>query len=98
MLIFPAALQLAINDISPTPLTLGTMNALALMLSSGIRAVAPALFSAIFAIGVRDQILAGYLVWLVLVILGVGNAIAVTWLPEKAYGRIKPKTNTSDAE
>jgi hypothetical protein len=80
--------QLTLNDIAPSPATLGTLNALALTLNSAIRAVAPALFASIFATGVRLGWLDGHLVWVVLVLLGVGLGVAVQWLPEQAEGRV----------
>jgi hypothetical protein len=83
--------QLALNDIAPSSATLGTLNALALTLASAIRMVAPALFSSIFAWGVRNQILMGYLIWVVLVAIAVALAVSVHWLPEKAEGRLKPR-------
>ncbi|GAD91876.1 conserved hypothetical protein [Paecilomyces variotii No. 5] len=83
-------IQLAVNDISPSHTTLGTLNAVALALGSGIRAVAPALFSSLFATGVREQILAGYLPWLILIILALLLAVIMRWFPEKADGRVKP--------
>jgi len=83
------AVQLALNDVAPSPSTLGTLNALALTLVSGIRAVAPALFASIFATGARTQILNGYLVWVIMVLLALGYTVAVRWLPEKAEGKLK---------
>ncbi|MCJ1402908.1 hypothetical protein MMC11_006129 [Xylographa trunciseda] len=83
------AIQLALNDISPSPTTLGTLNALALTLVSGIRAVAPAAFASLFAFGARTQILDGYLVWLVQVFLALALFPLLRWLPEKAEGRLK---------
>lgn len=80
------AIQLALNDVSPSPQTLGTLNALALTLVSGLRAVCPASFTSIFAIGVRSQILWGYLVWFILVAWAAGLGMALRWLPEKAEG------------
>jgi hypothetical protein len=81
--------QLALNDIAPSPATLGTLNAVALTLVSGIRAVAPALFASIFATGTRLQILHGYLAWLILAVLAVILIVTLRWFPEKADGRIK---------
>jgi len=88
-----AAVQLALNDIAPSPQTLGTLNALALTLVSGLRAVAPALFASIFATGARTQILDGYLVWYVLVLLALALTVTVRWLPEKAEGKLKEEGN-----
>jgi len=87
------AVQLALNDIAPSPQTLGTLNALALTLVSGLRAVAPALFASIFATGARTQILDGYLVWYVLVLLALALTVTVRWLPEKAEGKLKEEGN-----
>jgi len=83
-----AAVQLALNDIAPSPLTLGTLNALALTLVSGIRAIAPALFASLYATGVRNHILSGYFIWVFLVLLAVAAAVAVRWLPEEAQGKL----------
>ncbi|MCJ1287832.1 hypothetical protein MMC26_007184 [Xylographa opegraphella] len=84
------AIQLALNDVSPSPTTLGTLNALALTLISGIRAVAPAAFASLFAFGARTQILDGYLIWLVQIILAMALLPLLRWLPAKAEG--KPKS------
>lgn len=82
------AIQLALNDVSPSPRTLGTLNAVALTLVSGIRAFSPAAFTSLFAEGVRKQILGGYLAWVVMIVLAVGLILALRWLPEKAEGRV----------
>lgn len=92
------AVQLAVNDISPSHRTLGTVNALASTLMFAVRAVAPALFSSIFAQSVRKQILHGYLVWLILFILAVVARVAIRWLPERAEGRIKRKDTTQSPQ
>ncbi|MCJ1416688.1 hypothetical protein MMC32_003026 [Xylographa parallela] len=83
------AIQLALNDISPSPTTLGTLNGLALTLTSGLRAVAPAAFASLFAFGARTQILDGYLVWLVQIILALALIPLLRWLPAKAEGKVK---------
>lgn len=85
----PAAVQLALNDISPSSETLGTLNALALTLVSGLRAIAPALFSSIFATGVRNQIFNGYLGWVVLIVMASALLVALRYLPAKAEGKLK---------
>ncbi|RDW57042.1 hypothetical protein BP6252_13914 [Coleophoma cylindrospora] len=87
--------QLALNDISPSHYTLGTLNAISLVLISGIRAFSPAVFTSIFAAGIRDQILGGYLVWFVVTILAIVLAVAVFWLPKKAEGKLK-HNNSAD--
>lgn len=80
--------QLCLNDVSPSPETLGTLNALALTGVSALRSFSPALFTSIFAIGARTQILWGYLVWAVIVMIAAGFTVAVRYLPsssEKDY-------------
>ncbi|KAH8601068.1 MFS transporter [Bisporella sp. PMI_857] len=88
--------QLALNDIAPSHSTLGTLNGIALALSAGLRAFAPATFASIFAAGVKTQILSGYLVWVVLIALALGLMVAMRWLPAKAEGRLKTVDENND--
>ena len=69
---------------------------MALTIASGIRAVTPASATSIFAAGIRTQILDGYLAWLVLILFALAFAVAVSWLPTKAEGKLK-KQETDDA-
>ncbi|PSK59155.1 hypothetical protein B9Z65_3479 [Elsinoe australis] len=88
-------IQLALNDVAPSFQTLGTLNAIALTLVSGIRAVAPAGFASLFAFGVGHKILGGYFIWVIIVLLGASLSFFVQWLPEKAYGKpVKKHENT----
>jgi hypothetical protein len=73
---------------APTPSSLGTINGMALSVSSGVRAFTPALFLSIFAFGVGHQILQGQLIWLVLTVVVMVFGAALFWFPEKASGRI----------
>ncbi|KAK2686636.1 hypothetical protein QWA68_015257 [Fusarium oxysporum] len=73
--------QLVINNISPDTQTLGTLNALALTICSGIRAFVPAVGTAIYAIGVRSQILGGHLAWVILTAAAIAFAVCVRCLP-----------------
>lgn len=86
-----AGVQLALNDIAPSHATLGTLNAIALTLVSGIRAVAPALFASLFATGVKNQIMGGLFVWPILVVMALVLLPAIRYLPEKAEGKTKPR-------
>lgn len=88
------AIQLAINDICPTRQTLGTLNAIALTTASGIRAIIPAAFTSLFAIGVRNQILKGYLAWVVMIAIAAGFNVALRWLPAKAEGKTDDNGDT----
>ncbi|OHE93564.1 major facilitator superfamily transporter [Colletotrichum orchidophilum] len=76
------AIQLALNDISPSPRVLGTLNALALTASSAIRAFCPALFTSLYAVGARTQALGGYAIWVLMVGLAAGLIFAVRNLYE----------------
>ncbi|GKT56468.1 major facilitator superfamily transporter [Colletotrichum tofieldiae] len=75
-------IQLALNDVSPSPQFLGTLNALALTGTSVIRAFTPALFTSLFAIGARTQYLWGYAIWVLMIALATGLIFAVRQLPE----------------
>ncbi|KAF1967397.1 MFS general substrate transporter [Bimuria novae-zelandiae CBS 107.79] len=85
--------QLAINDISPSHESFGTLNALSLALQSGLRAVAPAASTALYAIGVKYRIFYGQLFWVVVVVVAIGFIFIVRMLPEKAQGRPKARRN-----
>ncbi|KAH7392953.1 major facilitator superfamily domain-containing protein [Pyrenochaeta sp. MPI-SDFR-AT-0127] len=87
------AVQLALNDIAPSHETLGTLNAMALALQSGLRAVAPALATSVYAIGVKYHILGGYLFWLINVILALGLLALLKLLPEKVKGKAERRQN-----
>lgn len=76
--------QLALNDASPNPESLSTLNAVALTGASALRSFSPALFASLFAVGARTQILGGYLVWVVLTALAVGFTIATRYLPPQS--------------
>ncbi|KAI1372827.1 MFS general substrate transporter [Hypoxylon crocopeplum] len=90
--------QLALNDVSPAPEALGTLNALALTITSGLRAFSPALFTSLFAVGVKKQIIWGYLVWVVLVVLGVGFIASTMFLPEASEKDYDRETAESEHE
>ncbi|KAF9701353.1 hypothetical protein EKO04_000406 [Ascochyta lentis] len=83
------AVQLAINDIAPSHETFGTLNAIVLALSSGLRAVAPAVATSVYATGVKYHILGGQLFWLLNVLLALGLLVILRLLPKKAEGSVK---------
>ncbi|XDG01638.1 hypothetical protein ABKA04_001253 [Annulohypoxylon sp. FPYF3050] len=93
------AIQLALNDASPSPETLGTLNAMALTVSSGLRAFCPALFASLFAVSIKKHLLWGYLVWLVLAILAAGFTVSTRFLPptsEKGHERVLAEPEHED--
>ena len=92
------AIQLALNDVNPKPETLGTLNALALAVVSGVRSFSPALFTSIFAVGVRRQILGGYLVWVIMIGLAFGFIILIRFLPANAEGKATEEQTADDLE
>lgn len=83
------AIQLALNDVSPSPAVLGTLNALALSLITGVRAFSPALFASLFAVGARTQWLGGYAIWVLMTVIAAGFTVVSRWLPD--YEELKKK-------
>ncbi|EXJ79300.1 hypothetical protein A1O3_08802 [Capronia epimyces CBS 606.96] len=77
------AIQLVLNDVSPSPQVLGTLNALALTIISGIRAFSPALFASLFAASVRSRIWGGHLIWILMLAFAIGFTVISRWVPEK---------------
>nr|OQO32340.1 hypothetical protein B0A51_00399 [Rachicladosporium sp. CCFEE 5018] len=93
-----ACVQLNINDISPSPTSLGTLNAVALTINSAIRAVAPVAATSLYATGVRYHILHGHLAWVFIVAFAVLFNFSVRLLPEKAEGRLVKKSDARSEE
>lgn len=62
---------------STTPADSLTKNAIALTLSSATRAVTPASATSIFAIGVGNQFLSGYLIWVIMVAMALVGTVVV---------------------
>ncbi|KAM0436626.1 hypothetical protein ACHAPT_002334 [Fusarium lateritium] len=87
--------QLAVNDVAPDSHVLGTLNALALTLSSAVRSIVPGAATAIYAVGVRGQILWGHLAWVILIPLAVTFAVSCEYLPE---GRRSTKDDDENEE
>ncbi|KZM21345.1 uncharacterized protein EKO05_0008868 [Ascochyta rabiei] len=81
------AVQLAVNDIAPSHETFGTLNAIVLALMSGLRAVAPAVATSVYATGVKYRIMDGQLFWVLNIALAMGLLGVLRLLPEKAEGR-----------
>ncbi|CAK7274045.1 hypothetical protein SEPCBS119000_005969 [Sporothrix epigloea] len=87
------AVQLAVNDTAPSPQLLGTLNALALTGVSAIRAFTPALFTSLYAINARTQLLGGYAIWVLMVLIALGYTVAARYLPD--YEALKKARNDS---
>ncbi|CRK12199.1 hypothetical protein BN1723_009641 [Verticillium longisporum] len=76
------AVQLAVNEASPSPSVLGKLNSSVEILSSIIRSVVPGIATAIFAVGARGNILGGYLAWVVLIVSAMGLPLILKWFPD----------------
>ncbi|KAF4341010.1 tetracycline resistance protein (probable transport) [Fusarium beomiforme] len=74
--------QLALNDVAPDPHFVGMLNALALSLASGIRAIVPGAATAIYAVGVRGQIVWGHLAWVIMIPCAIGFTVACQYIPK----------------
>lgn len=77
------AVQLAVNDIAPSPKVLGTLNSLALMSVSLVRSFTPAAISSLFALGARTQWLWGYAIWVLMVLMALWFTVISRWLPSE---------------
>ena len=81
------SIQLALNNVSPSPLVLGTLNAIALTLTSAVRAVTPGAITPVFAVGVGKRILGGQLIWVVLIaVAAVSAGVVSLGFPVQADG------------
>ncbi|OAA80185.1 Major facilitator superfamily transporter [Akanthomyces lecanii RCEF 1005] len=73
--------QLAINDASPSRHIMATMNGISMTSASVFRSFVPGVSTVIFAVGVRSQVLWGYLVWVILIPLAIALRICVNYIP-----------------
>lgn len=73
--------QLALQNMSPDPQVLGTLNAIAESCTSIVKTVTPAASTAVYAIGVREQILRGHLAWFILILVSPALFATAQWLP-----------------
>ncbi|GAB1310791.1 Efflux pump azaK [Madurella fahalii] len=90
------AIQLALNDVSPSPVTLGTLNAVALSIVSGVRSFSPALFASLFAVGARTQLLWGYAIWVLMVVIALGFTVISRYMPD--YDELKRQREGGESE
>lgn len=74
--------QLAINNASPSPHILATLNGLSMTCTSIARSFVPAVATVIFAVGARTQTLWGYLAWVILIPLALALRFCVHYIPE----------------
>lgn len=93
-----ACVQLCLNDIAPSPTTLATLNAVALTVNSGLRAVAPVGVTSLYAIGIKGGWIHGHLGWACLVVMALLLNVSVRWLPAKAEGDLHHAAKADDEE
>ncbi|OAA39553.1 Major facilitator superfamily transporter [Beauveria brongniartii RCEF 3172] len=89
--------QLALNDASPDPHVMGTLNGIALTLASALRSFVPGLTTALYAVGVREQILRGHLAWVVLIPVSMLMLIVIPMLPNDKQS-VSPANPNDEAE
>lgn len=61
---------------------LGTLTAFSLVMVSTARSICPALFTALFAVGAKTQLLNGYAIWALLFLLATGFWAVTRVLPD----------------
>ena len=76
------AIQLALNDVAPSPQVLGTLNGLCLAMASGVRSFSPALFASLFAVNARTQWVWGHAIWILLMIIAFGFTVVSRRMPD----------------
>ncbi|KFH42388.1 peptide/nitrate transporter-like protein [Hapsidospora chrysogenum ATCC 11550] len=91
------ASQLALNDVAPDHHVLGTLNAIGLTAASGIRSVIPGIATSMYAVGVRNQILGGHLVWVIMIPFAAVLAFAARRLPEGRRPQYEPVPDEEEA-
>ncbi|KAF2003045.1 MFS general substrate transporter [Amniculicola lignicola CBS 123094] len=79
--------QLAVNDIAPTHESFGTLNALVLAVTSGLRAVVPWGATSMYAVGVKYHIFSGQLFWVVIILIAIGLTPLMKIFPKEAEGK-----------
>ena len=75
---------------------LATVNAIALTVSCAIRAVAPALFTSLYALSIKSGLAHGHLAWLFVVAIAAAVNVVCRYIPEAAEGRPAAKTKADD--
>ena len=75
---------------------LSLQNAIALTLSSGTRAFAPASFNSLFAISIGSQLLSGYLAWFTMASIALVGTVVVFWKVEDIEGEGSKRHKSHD--
>lgn len=93
-----ACVQLCLNDVAPSPTTLATLNAVALTVNSGLRALAPVGMASLHAVGIKGGWVDGHLGWICLVAMASLMNVSVRWLPAQAEGDLHKAAKVVDEE
>ena len=93
-----ACVQLCLNDVAPSPTTLATLNAVALTVNSGLRALAPVGMASLYAVGIKGGWVDGHLGWICLVAMASLMNVSVRWLPAQAEGDLHKAAKVVDEE
>ncbi|WWC86400.1 uncharacterized protein L201_001276 [Kwoniella dendrophila CBS 6074] len=75
------SVQLLLNSCAP-PGAIATVNGIAVAICGIVKSIFPAVINSIFAISVSNQIVKGYLAWIVLAVMAFGTFICALYAPE----------------
>jgi hypothetical protein len=81
----PACIFIYITSSAPSPRALGTTHGLSQTAASFARTFGPAASTSLFAFSVKQNILGGSLVYVIMIILSVGSLFVASQLPSKAW-------------
>jgi hypothetical protein len=74
-----------VRSAAPNKRSLGATNGLAQTSISVVRAIGPAASTSLFSLSLEKNILGGWFVYVVLVVLSAGALFASAWLPTKLW-------------
>jgi predicted membrane protein len=81
----PACIFIYITASAPSKRSLGAVNGLSQTTVSTVRAIAPALATSLFSLSVERNILGGYAVYAILLVLSVFGLLLATQLPHEMW-------------
>lgn len=87
-----------INDIVPSPSSLGTINGISLSGVAAIKAVCPVLMTSTYAWGVKSNILWGQFGWVVMLAMTFVFGVCASQLPKRAWGLPEPNLDMAEVE
>ncbi|KAG6860743.1 hypothetical protein C0995_008008 [Termitomyces sp. Mi166 len=81
----PGCTQLFVMDVAPGRASIGAVNGLSQMTSSIVRTLAPTFTSSSFSLSVQKQLIGGYLVYAMLVVISLSSVVIATLLPSHLH-------------